>query len=201
MRRRGTNKRDNNFKMEFIQLNQRKCKNCMDHINMKLSRKESFIFMGQEPHYYRSKVTGLDSQHQIIHAKGEECRAYVYAHKYVPLLFDSEKSDKDTCTTLWITKDHSIPKINVISSYWEGSNPEIPSKLVESVTENGKLNNEMIISMDSNAHTDLTGSTHTDARGAKLEQFILRHNLEIVNNSTDYTFESPVGKSRIDISL
>ena len=88
---------------------------------------------------------GLDPQHQTLHAKGEECRAYVYAHKFVPILFDSDKSDKDTCTTLWITKDQTIPKINVISSYWDGNNPELPNKLVESVTENNRLNNEMII--------------------------------------------------------
>ena len=119
MRRRGSNKGTNNFRMDFIQLNQRKCKNSMDYLNFKTSSKESFITMGQEPHYYKGEIRGLDPQHQVLHAKGDECRAYVYAHKFLPILFDADRSDKDTCTTLWVTKDTTMPKINVISSYWD----------------------------------------------------------------------------------
>ena len=171
MRRRHGNKRGDDFKMQFNQLNQRKCKDCMDYVNMKMSRMESFFFLEQEPNYYKGKITGLDPQH-TFHAQGENCRAYIYALKFVPVLFDSESSDGDTCTTLWITKDLDIPKVNVVSSYWAGSEPEPPSKLTETIPKAARLNNELLIGMDSNAHTDIIGSDYTDARGSKLEQLI-----------------------------
>ena len=156
--------------------------------------------MGQEPYTYDGKIRGMPNQHQLMASSEEGPRAFILAHKFIPLLLDNENSDKDTCNALWVTNDKDIHRINLVSSYWDGNNPELPAKLVKSVESGKARNNELIISMDSNAHSDVYGSGYTDARGAKLEQFILEHNLEIVNEGNEYTFESGVGKSVIDIT-
>ena len=80
---------------------------------------------------------------------------YIYAHKFVLLLLDNEKTDQDMCNALWITKDRYIPKVNVISSYWDGSSPNLAEALIKGLETGKRLNNEMIIGMDRNVHTDL----------------------------------------------
>lgn len=77
------------------ELNQRKCKGSMDFVNVQMSRKDTFIFLGQEPYTVKGKVNGLDKQHQLFQTK-EACRAYIYAHRFLPILFDAERSDRDT---------------------------------------------------------------------------------------------------------
>ena len=116
MRRRNKDGNSRDFKMDFIQLNQRKCTDCTDYINRLTNGKESFIHLGQEPYVRKGNLAGLNKNHQVFN-KGANSRAYIYAHKYLPILLDAERSDDDTCTALWITKDSVIPKIQVTSSY------------------------------------------------------------------------------------
>lgn len=188
------------FELSITQLNQRKCKGCSDYINEITCKKEYFIHLGQEPYGYKGKVKGLDTNHQVLqHANG--CRAYIYGHKFLPLMFDSERSDNDTCTALWITKDLQVPKVQLISSYWDITEKDIPQMLCHLVRHGLRHNNKILIGMDSNAHTDLTGSSHTEDRGSKLEQFILQHYLIVLNRGTEHTFLSHVGSSIIDITL
>ena len=69
-----------NFEMTFMQLNQRKCKNCSDYINRKTNGMESFIHLGQEPHAHKGKITGLNNLNQLFHSGDENPRAYIYMH-------------------------------------------------------------------------------------------------------------------------
>ena len=71
-------------------------------------------------------------------------------------------SDKDCASALWLTKDTSLPKIHLISSYWDIKEDNLPEILLESVANGLSHNLEILIGMDSNAHTDMTGSEHLD---------------------------------------
>ena len=109
-------------------------------------------------------------------------------------------SDRDTATALWLPKG-TLPRTYVVSSYWDILDEAIPEKIQQVVTEARRTKFEMIMMMDSNAHTTLTGSESSNKRGKLLEQFIISNGLEIINQGTDLTYESPLGKSRIDITL
>ena len=186
--------------LDTIEKGMMKCMGCSDYINERTMNRDAFIHVGQEPYCHNGMIKGLDKNHQILN-KGLNSRAYIYAHKFIPIMFDSDRSDRDTCTALWLTKDPQIPKIQVISSYWDGGSEDLPQTLLDSLQHGKNLNMDMLIGMDSNAHTDVTGSNYTDARGAKLEQLILRHNMVIINKGDKPTFESHVGKSHIDVTL
>ena len=132
---------------------------------MKTNGMEYFIHPGQEPHAFKGKIWGLNNWNQIFYSGDDNPRAYVYAHRFVPLLLDSQNSERDTCTTLWITKDNEFPRVNVISAYWDGATYDLPEVLTKSVETNIDKNNEILIGMDSNAHSVAFGGPNTDRRG------------------------------------
>ena len=62
-------------------------------------------------------------------------------------------------------------------------------------------NKKCICGMESNAHSNLWGSTTSDRRGALLEDAIFQFGLNVLNKGSTPTFHSPVGKSVIDVTL
>ena len=58
---------------------------------------------------------------------------------------------------------------------------EPPKKLIDSIEHAKKNNFELLIGLDSNAHTCLTGDRPTNARGYVLEDLIMRYGLDIAN--------------------
>jgi len=62
-------------------------------------------------------------------------------------------------------------------------------------------NHELIIGCDSNAHSSLWGCEDNNQRGDMIEDFIFENNLNIENVGNTYTFQSPVGKSIIDLTI
>ena len=87
----------------------------------------------------------------------------------------------------------------LISCYWDIF-LELPPKKLDKAINYAKRNNySVILGMDSNAHSTLTGSAESNVRGRHLEDFIMRHNLEIANKGTTPTFDSHLGSSIIDV--
>ena len=63
-------------------------------------------------------------------------------------------------------------------------------------------NGQVIIGTDANAKSEAWGSGCTDLRGAAVEEFIAQYGLVLHNDpSMPCTFEGPVGRSRIDITV
>ena len=164
-----------------------------------------FLSLIQEPHLLKKQgraiPSGLDNQHQIYCAADTEPRAAIYAHKEVPIWINHDLSDRDNATCLWITKELGLSRVLVVSSYWDHFILGAPAKLTKAV-EYAKSNNfDILIGADSNSHSVLTGSHETNARGKLLEEFILKHNLDILNRGSQATFSSHVGSSCIDVTL
>ena len=167
--------------------------------------KDLFVSMMQEPHTLggraKGKISGLDSQHCIYKTNDEECRAAIYAHKDIPIWMNHELSDKDVASCLWVTRDNSLNRVLVISCYWDRFLLSPPQKLTKAIEFAQANNFKILLGMDSNARSVLTGSTYTDSRGILLENLILKYNLDVVNKGNRDTFESHVGKSCIDVTL
>ena len=130
-----------------------------------------------------------------------ECRAAIYAHRDIPMWINHELSDKDVTSCLWVTKDNNLNRVLVVSCYWDRFLLTPPTKLISAIEFAQSNNFKLLIGMDSNAKSVLTGSDTTDARGISLENMILKYNLDISNRGNQVTFESHVGKSCIDITL
>ena len=129
--------------------------------------KDLFISLIQEPHLLggkaNGKISGLDSQHQIHRAPQVECRAAIYAHKDIPMWANHDLSDKDVSTCLWVTRDSSLNRVLLISCYWDRFLLSPPPKLIESIEFAQANNFKLMIGMDSNARSVLTGSETTDS--------------------------------------
>ena len=68
-----------------------------------------------------------------------------------------------------------MPRIMVVSAYWDIFFIEPPRKLIDAIKHAQTNNFELMLAMDSNAHTDLTGDKPTNARGRVLENLIMEY--------------------------
>ena len=101
-------------------------------------------------------------------------------------------------TTMGI--DSAMKEIYLCSLYWDINKtlPKKIAKLLEYVTENDI---PIILTGDTNAHSFLWHSRNENARGKILQELLLKHNMDVLNNNGKPTFESPNGSSVIDISV
>ena len=202
--RRGVDPLLDRINVQFCQINLGKRHEAMTNLNQKTSQGR-FIALMQEPNISTArgmnKVSGLDSQHAIYHTNSPNCRAAIYAHREIPLWMNHDLSDNDNAACLWVTKNITASRVLVISSYWDRFVLESPQILTKALNYASANNFEVLIGADTNAHSVLTGSDSTDARSQILENFIFKHNLDIVNHGSEHTFESHVGKSCIDVTL
>ena len=181
----------------FSQVNLGKRVLAMNTLNQRHS-KGYFISLIQEPHTLggkgKGKLSGLDNQHSIHKSNEQDCRSAIYAHKDIPLWLNNDLSDKDTTSCLWVTKDNDLGRVMLISCYWDRFLLSPPPKLVESIEFAKRNNFRILVGMDSNAHSVLSGSDSTDARGVLLENLVLKYQLDIANRGNQATFEITCGQ-------
>ena len=60
---------------------------------------------------------------------------------------------------------------------------------------------EVLVGMDSNAHSTRWGSPTTDARGHMVESLLISFGLQIANQGSEFTYYCTTGKSHIDLTL
>ena len=157
------NKSINFTDLVFRQINLGKRKLAMVDL-AQVSSKGPFINIIQEQHLLRNnKLSNLDPQHQILSVAQSVPRAAIYAHKDIPVWFNHNLSDSDIVTCLWIRKDNNGTKVMVVSCYWDIFLEEPPKKLEKTINYAKRNKYSVIIGMDWNSHTTLTGSNETNA--------------------------------------
>ena len=77
----------------------------------------------------------------------------------------------------------------------------IPAKLEELVRYCRSERKEMILCIDSNAHSTLWNCRENNPRGDRLEEFIFRHNLRVRNEGDHFTYYRYNARTIIDITL
>ena len=68
----------------------------------------------------------------------------------------------DVAAGLWSTKDEKNPRVLLVSCYWDIFVEKPPKKLEKAVEFAKTKNYSLIVGMDSNVHTTLTGSPVTN---------------------------------------
>ena len=77
----------------------------------------------------------------------------------------------------------------------------IPAALTELIQYCEFHRKEVIIGCDTNAHSTLWHCPETNARGERLEEWILLHNLRVHNNGSEPTFHRAGARTIIDMTL
>ncbi|XP_039755951.1 uncharacterized protein LOC120630728 [Pararge aegeria] len=97
---------------------------------------------------------------------------------------------------------NATPKPVVLASLYMPIEQQIPPKELTDLITHCEVNNkDLIISVDSNAHHNLWGSTTNNKRGEQLVSYLLTTNLTILNKGTEPTFVSSRYQTIIDLTL
>ena len=59
----------------------------------------------------------------------------------------------------------------------------------------------LIVGMDSNAHSSMWGAEDTNDRRRELEEIFFEHDLVVLNQGREYTFDTGNRKSIIDVTV
>jgi len=161
--------------------------------------KGSALGLVQEPWHYKGKIMGLLPHQIALHLP--DPRAAKVAPKSLNITFLPQLSTPDLAVAVWNTSSQNVylQQILLISWYWPIQDP-FPESMVALFRYIESHHLEFIIGMDSNAHSTLWGNSVNNHRGDLLEEFIMSHQIHILNTPGPPTFESQVGSSYIDIT-
>jgi len=158
---------------------------------------QSTIILVQEPFLNKGKVSGIDRSCKTM-AFNDDPRAAIITYGLSNVWYVPKFSNRDVTTCVLESKGKMT---YIVSAYLDINDNNINDKLVKIVEFCNANNHELIIGCDSNAHSSLWGCTSNNRRGDMVEEFIFENNLSVENVGNTYTFDSPIGKSIIDITL
>ncbi|PZO93252.1 MAG: hypothetical protein DI617_08965 [Streptococcus pyogenes] len=189
-----TRQNQRNLKLAHINLNHARSANtqlCEDIIAESLD-----VISVNEPYVFDNKVVGIPFHYCII-ASNREPKAALILNKTLRAL------------PILVEKDLVCAKIDtssgqyIVFSVYSSPSDDIEAKLLHMEATVTKYKEEKILMFgDFNAKSAIWGPRRMDDRGAKLLQFINRHELDIENDADSLpTYSSTKGISWIDVLL
>ena len=92
-------------------------------------------------------------------------------------------------------------QVVLVSAYLDIELPVVQDWLSAIIQHVRKFHTKLVLTMDSNAHSSFYSSAQSNARGRALEDFIVRHMLQVQNQGDVPTFQSTRAQSIIDVTL
>ena len=186
--------------IKFFQLNMHNAAQANTELLNQISAANSpYIALLQEPHLKNGKIQYPPGCTQLEQQKQPRAAIYVSKSLNFSLL---PSLCTQFCTT--IAGNLNGQKTVVSSIYLHGKQPITPPWLLQIIQYCKQNKYALIIGTDANAHSNMWGPTpaHNDPRGEKLEEFILRHALNIENIGIQPTFRNSRNHtSNIDLTL
>ena len=192
--------------LDFVQINLHKASAATLLAGQSLELKKQRVLMITEPYTVQSKIVNMPRNSTLIYdrkcrADGPPPRAAIVASP------DLRVNSMDS----WCNRDCAVALAQVhgrttmlVSIYLDITKQVIQPWLEDLMTMISDRKLPVIMSLDSNAHSDLFGPD-TNARGEVLEDFILNHNLYVENLGDLPTFEVRRGdkliQTHIDVTL
>ncbi len=163
---------------------------------------KSFILSVQEPPTRENNVVGLDTRHNLLFDRTKKTRAAIYASRNINLWLLPEFTGEDMVTALWrkVLGD-SEGNLVIVFLYLDINSCEVVLALLGRLLRQADARQqEVIIYADTNAHSSFWKSSETNRRGEALEEFILLHNLVVLNNGNHFTFFNRRSATIIDVT-
>lgn len=178
-----------------------------DEIRQIMYEKSIDVLLLQEPYSLKGKIVGFGIKPKVIESIGRMPSAtinkiqagIVVANPHLTVTKLQRFSNTHfTCVQICSTNLEMI----LVSAYFQFSESiTVYLEYLDAVllALHGK---KIIIGIDANANSSMWHSHYTDNKGQELEEFILQHNLVIVNAAGQpSTFQNVHGKSNIDITM
>jgi hypothetical protein len=148
----------------------------------------SYILFLQEPRTTYKKVT-IGQNTKMHYETHKHVRAVIGHSKDLNILGIPTLTDRDTVTCQWI-RGRPEQTIILISAYWDATYPDIPPKLESALLYAHNKNLQVILCIDTNAHSTTWGSPRDNPRGLTFEELIANHNLAVQNIGNSNTFQT-----------
>ena len=87
----------------------------------------------------------------------------------------------------------------LVSMYMDITIQNFPKEFLDLINKVGTA--DIIIGTDTNSHCTLWNCVDTNSRGEFVEDFIIQNNFQCINVGNNWTFQGPMGKSIIDITI
>ena len=160
----------------------------------------SFLIFLQEPPCKGKRLIYLDRSHQVFYAQSNvRPRSAIYASRDLNLWFSPQFSDGDITTCIWRRK--GTADCFIASVYLDITADAIPDSLERLVNHCRDNNIDLMFGADTNAHSSLWNSADTNRRGESLEEFVLKHSLQIHNRGNHFTFHRGMARTIIDVTF
>ena len=149
----------------------------------------SFICLLQEPYTYHGRVCYMPTGIQTF--QHPDARACIPAAANLNLWEVASLSTRNRmCCVLKLNAEAQFSEIILASLYLDIEfTPDCAIRLLGEIADyaNGR---QVILGVDTNAHSTLWGSPINNARGDGIEEFLFQHNLEILNIAAMPTFQT-----------
>ena len=144
--------------------------------------KPNQVILITEPYIYKSKIPYIDRHVVNTITPEPKARTAILHSRSLNICPAPNYSNRDTTTCLWEVSENKT--IYLASAYWDINCREPPSKLQKLIDEQRNV----IIGIDTNAHSTLWGSPENNSRGDLLEDTIVTKNLTLLNTGGEPTF-------------
>jgi ribonuclease HI len=148
----------------------------------------SYILFLQEPRTIYKKVS-VGQNTKLHYESHKHVRAALGHSPDLNILGIPTLTDRDIVTCQW-QKSNPDQTVILISAYWDITSPVIPTKLESALLYAHNKNLQVILCIDTNAHSTTWGSPNDNSRGLTFEELVTNHNLAIQNIGTNPTFQT-----------
>ena len=183
--------------ISFGQINLHKCKAAAAELNQ---RGYYDITLITEPYSTRGRVRLEVKNGAIIAAEMKEKSIQPRAciRSYMPSWQMDDFTNRDIASAI-IRSDEG--DFCVSSLYLDIGIKPTNTVFMELVKECKKRKLPLIVGMDSNAHSSMWGAEDTNDRGRELEEVFFELDLVVLNQGSEYTFDTGNRKSIIDVTV
>ena len=134
----------------------------------------------------------------LHHLFGQDPRTVIIADNGQDMVLLPQFSSEDIITVLWHIPDLSCPSgpgnkgkdFIICSLYWDYLHKDLPKQFKELLKYGETSKIPLIITGDTNAHSELWGCINSNKRGETMENELLQYKIDIINEGSHPTFEN-----------
>ena len=183
--------------IKFGQINLHRCKAAAAELNQ---RGYYDITLITEPYSTRGRIRLEVKNGAIIAAniKEKSVQPRACIRSYLPSWQMDDFTNRDIASAIIRSDDGDFC---VSSLYLDIEIKPENTTFMELVKECKKKKLPLIVGMDSNAHSSMWGAEDTNDRGRELEEIFFELDLVVLNQGSEYTFDTGNRKSIIDVTV
>ena len=185
-------------KITVVQLNLNKAYNAGIDLLGKINKTKCFLALLQEPYCYKGTLAAIPGRADFVPAvRTGGPRAAIFADKRLRLREITHLCTRDLAVGVCVIGNKQTL---IVSAYLDINLSIRTDGLIQILEYRQAKRLGLILAIDCNAHSTLWGQS-TNPRGTIMVDLITEYGLLLRNSGKEFTYESQLGKSVIDLTL